>query len=395
MNRPGIEADTASSPFSALLVVIPTRNRSDFAMRALESVVAHADATVRVLLSDNSTDAGESQRLREHVATLDAGRVARIAPLQPLSMTEHWNWALDQALQRDCSHVAFLTDRMMFRRGSLDAVLGILRRFPNDVLSYTYDRIHDIRRPVSYVRLPRSGRLFRVSTQHLLDQAASMVFYSCLPRMLNCAVPRRSLQALRARHGRVFDSVSPDYCFCFRLLDAIESLLYLDSSAMLAYGHDRSNGTSVSRGVATRDSADFRANLGLDGFNAAAPIPAIVTVGNAVVHEYCAVKAASASGRLKPVAMDAYVRLLQTEIGRFESPEAISAATCLLTQLGHPAHKAGLLATMRRRVADAVLRALSRTFASTEAAVQVAAQQTARHWPMPGSRRRFGSKPID
>ena len=41
--------------YQNLLVVIPTRNRAQLAIGAIESVLSQAVANVRVLVSDNST----------------------------------------------------------------------------------------------------------------------------------------------------------------------------------------------------------------------------------------------------------------------------------------------------------------------------------------------------
>ena len=45
--------------YKSLLIVIPTRNRADLAITAINSVINQKNCTVEVLVSDNSTEEPE------------------------------------------------------------------------------------------------------------------------------------------------------------------------------------------------------------------------------------------------------------------------------------------------------------------------------------------------
>lgn len=318
-----------------ITIVIPTRNRSDLAIRSISSVLDESgDMPLRLIVSDNSTEPAHSRALADYVASRQDKRTSLIRPSRSLAMTQHWEWAVSHALEdMEASHVLFLTDRMAFRRKALRDLMGTVRDLPHDVISYTYDRLDDFSRPVRFKPLPRSGHVFRVPSSKLVADSSRMTFYSCLPRMLNCVAPRSHLMGLREKFGTVFESVSPDYCFCYRTLSFCESIVYVDKSLLVNFAQDKSNGGSISRGVPTRDSADFRDSLP-GRINEHSPLPAIITVGNAVVNEYCAIRGTGAGAMFPEVATDKYLDFLALEIAQFLDRDLRSAGWRELTANG-------------------------------------------------------------
>lgn len=354
-----------------LTVVVPTRNRSDLALRSIRSVLVRHPA-VRVLVSDNSTDEAHRRATADAVAGFADDSIRLVRPPRDMPMTEHWEWALQKALaDRETTHVLFLTDRMAFRRGAMAALLDAIAAFPTDVVSYTYDRIDDASRPVTYRPLPRSGALYRIRGEHLLALASKMVFYSCLPRMLNCAVPRGTLESLQTRFEVVFDSVAPDFCFCFRLLATRPSIIYLDRSLLVNYAQDRSNGASFSRGVPSRDSRDFIAAVG-SRLNAASPLAEPATVGNAIVNEYCAVRAQLGDEALPALDWKRYLDFLGEEVADFRDPDVQQRALHQLTRHGWTPADGRWTESLRNQFVKAAVWSQSHRFASLEEALDFA-----------------------
>src|SRR4051794_20348658 len=118
-----------------LTIVIPTRNRADLVQAAITSVLDQGCADVRVLVSDNSTSEAQQERVAAHVRERNC--VEYVAPPQPLAMTDHYQWAMDRALEDpETTHVAYLTDRMVFRRDGVAQLSAILRRHPGRVVTY-------------------------------------------------------------------------------------------------------------------------------------------------------------------------------------------------------------------------------------------------------------------
>jgi hypothetical protein len=378
-----------------LAIVIPTRNRAQMAVRSADSALASIGNRddVAVIISDNSTDPVESSILDAYMAASDP-RVVLIRPSSPLSMTAHWNFAIDHAMtSTDCTHVTFLTDRMLVREPGMHQVLDVLAAFPDDMLSFTYDRIEDVRLPVIYRPLPRSGELLRIESAQLLAMSARMVFPSCLPRMLNSIAPRQHLENIRLRFGNVFASSAPDFCFCYRTLDLRQSLLFLDRSVLINYGQGRSNGSSFARGVMTRDSDDFVQNLGAGGMNHAAPLPEFLTVGNAVVHEYCVGKRASRSGKFPELTDTAYRDMLAAEVRQYVDPQLTRESLAKLRQLGWADRWPVRLRRWKTLATTTALGLLARRFASVDDAVAYASVHEGPAWPwLPHPAKTFGSR---
>ena len=363
-----------------LAIVIPTRNRSDFARLAIGSVVSQlAGERVRVIVSDNSTDEGQSAELAELVAALGCDAVTLIRPSGSMAMTEHWEWAVSRAMELVCpTHLLILTDRMAFKRGALATVLGAVSRFPNEIVSYTYDRVDDNSSPVRYLELPRTGRLYRMPATELLALSARMQFFSFLPRMLNCVVPVPIINQLRNVHGTLFASVSPDYCFCYRALDSVTSIVYLDESVLVNYGQLRSNGASFGRGVNSADSVDFINAVGMTKINSMTPVPQILTVGNAVAHEYLSVAAGSKSGKFPALSREAYLRFLGLEHLRFADARQRDEGLRTLRSEGLRQDLNFHISAAKQAVEKILVRILSRRFSTMEAAVSFATQRGSR-----------------
>lgn len=378
-----------------LAVVIPTRNRGQMAAKSVESVLAcDADGDrIAVIVSDNSTDPRESEVLEKSLADADA-RVTLIRPSAPLPMTAHWNFAIDHAMGvGGCTHFMFLTDRMLVRAHRMRQILGIIARFPDEVLSFSYDRIDDVRQPAVYRPLPRSGDLLRVESGSLLGMSARMAFPSCLPRMLNSVSPRRHIDALNARFGSAFSSLSPDFCFCYRTLDARESILVFDCSVLVTYGLDRSNGNSFARGVMTRDSNDYVSNvpLGRDSFRS--PYPEFMTIGNGVLHEYLQVKLQSSSGKFPEIEIGGYRHMLATEVRRFEDKQLVKASLDKLRLRGWVDRGPSLASRWKTMMSNFLLGVLAQRFDSVQDAIAYAVLHEGPAWAwLPHPARKFGVK---
>jgi glycosyltransferase involved in cell wall biosynthesis len=345
----------ASAVFGRALVIIPTRNRAGLAIRAIQSVRDQAADAVDLLVSDNSTSTDEARELESYCRAQGDARLEYARPPAPLPMAAHWDWAIRRALTRhDISHFIYLTDRMLFRPGCLGELLGLASRHADAVVTYNHDRVVDFPGPVRLEQSPWTGRSFRIDSAWLLALSARSVFHACLPRMLNACVPRAVLHAVAARFGGVFDSIAPDFNFCYRCLHVVDSVLYYDRSLLLHYALDRSNGASIARGEVSRDCADFLANLGARGLNFAAPIPDFRTLCNTIIHEYCAVRHETGSARFPAVDHGRYLEQVAREVKQMASGATKREMRVLLAASGFVPPSAG------RRLAEAVRKILSR-----------------------------------
>lgn len=316
-----------------LVIVIPTRNRADIAQASLRSVLAAGVTGVRVIVSDNSSDAAEAEALRAACEALGGAQLAYMRPPQPLAMTAHWSWALEQALADPAvEHVGYLTDRMLFARGELEHVLAAVDAAPGLIVSYNHEHIDDLREPVRVVPIEWSGRLLAIESRALMLTAARGGRHGAMPRMLNTVVPRAVLEALRARFGSVFASIAPDFAFAFRALATVERIAFLDRPVLLEHSRRRSNGTSVSRGIASPDGADFLRLAG-DAMYAHAPAPQLHTISNAVFNEYGFVRAEAPEALPRLLRRD-YLARIAADVADIEDPALAERTLAQLRELG-------------------------------------------------------------
>jgi hypothetical protein len=249
--------------------------------------------------------------------------------------------------------------------------------YREELISYTYDRINDLQNPLVFSPLPRSGKLYRLTSEDLLARSARMSFSSCLPRMLNSIAPRSHLDKLIGRFGSVFSSIAPDYCFCYRSLAVAASILYLDKSVLLNYAQARSNGGGLSRGALSKDGEDFLKNLGSVGLCHLTPLPEVATVGNAVIHEYLYVQR-EVQGAFPMLAREPYLQYLQDEVLRMvDSPGKQNMLDVIFAQgLRHQGRP--LISSFLEKAALALL---SSRFPTQDAALSYALAKSPLVWP--------------
>ena len=333
------ELDVAPAPRGArpqdAVIVVPTRNRASLAEIAIASVLSERPAGVRVLVSDNSTDPGERDRLSAYCGACD-GPVTYVRPPEPLAMSPHWQWALERAYEQPATHYAYLTDRMLFKPGALAALLEVSAGHPDDVIAFNHDMVDDWASPVRAILHAWSGKLLRLRSADVLELCSQSVFGNHIPRMLNCLVPREALDRIAGRCSAVFGSIAPDFCFAFRFQATSESFLYSDRSLLVHHGLDRSNGAAYARGVESPDSADFGAELLEAGTrrHGAAPIPELRAVTNAIIHEYCTAAKELGGDRFPPVDRDRYLDAAAGELWALENPDVRRTTEATLRRAG-------------------------------------------------------------
>jgi hypothetical protein len=248
-------------------------------------------------------------------------------------MSAHWEWAVSQvAAIPAITHTTVLTDRMIFKRGAIQRLAGLIADSPGSIISYNQDMVDDYSTPVRLHCRAWSGTLVEITSARLLQLSAAMEQYTVLPRMLNCIVPVEHLQRIRAVFGNVFDSVAPDFCFAYRTLSQVDSIRHLDESLLLDGSIARSNGHSYARGQLSGDAADFVAKLDGGSLNGAAPVPGFETVCNTIISEYELIRHQTGLPRFVPVDMDAYFARIEVEISKIQETSVALKMRALLKE---------------------------------------------------------------
>jgi glycosyltransferase involved in cell wall biosynthesis len=295
---------------TATVVVIPTRNRAELAMTAIRSVLQQPVDNLHVIVSDNSTAEDSRSSLAAFCEQLSDPRLLYTAPPRTLAMSQHWDWAMSQALQLDdAEHFVYLTDRSLFKPGELLKITQFARRYPDKVISYDWVTIFDHQRPITVERQPQTGRLVEVSALRLLFLSSRSIFPRCLPRLMNSCVPRSVIERIQEQFGNIFASISPDYNFCYRCLELVDGIIYYDQAAYVQYDILRSNGAPLMIAVSTDGHKDLLATLELEGVRKcyATSVPYFETAINYMSHEYCLVEKETASHKFPKVRRTQYL----------------------------------------------------------------------------------------
>lgn len=316
----------------SIAIVIPTRNRPEQMRAALASCADARPVNMRVIVSDNSTDDTTRAAVRALCNTFNA---LYIRPESPCSMSDHWDWLLQQASTGAWgSHFTFLTDRMIFRKGALAELAGISERHPDDTIVYPIDAVRDDERPIRLHLHPWTGRVARIPSEQMIVALSRAQMPLSAPLLLNSLVPVTTLAGIRAVYPRVCDSIAPDYSFCLKFLDVEESYLFFDKPLLVQHALARSNGRSFTKGRATAERADFLKNLPPDQvFNGCAPIPEIPVALNTAVHEYEYRRANGTRKVFPPLDMDQYYAQLRQQVLQIEDP---AARTRFLSMIPRP-----------------------------------------------------------
>ena len=325
----------AGLPFGRVnsVVVIPTRNRADLAAESIASVLAEGDPRVTVLVSDNSTDPQQVERLRSWCSDTEGDRVIYLRPPEPLPMSPHWQWALERALETPATHVMYLTDRLMVRSCALRALLTVAEDRPGDVITFGDDTVIDYEEPVTVFQRPWTGRLLRVDSEQAL-RALSRGILIGTPTMMNSIVPRGVMEDIAATYGEVFASIAPDHCFGYRCLDRVQSFVHWDHVVIVQRALARSNGFAQIRGVVNAHHEDFLRQLGEMGINEHTPVPQLLTVTNAIYNEYEFVRRDPRSSKLAPLRRHFYLGANARDVARLEDPGLQARMRAVLAEHG-------------------------------------------------------------
>ena len=339
--------------FSKLLIVIPTRNRADLAVNAINSVINQKNCNFEILVSDNSTEEREISTLAAFCEKLETNRVKYIRPPHPMAMTEHWDWAMSRALDlSDFSHVTYLTDRTVFLENSLGELQKIVSLYPDKIVSYNFDSIDDSNQPLLLIQKKWTGKLFEINSLFILEIYAKMRGVQALPKMLNCIASRDFIRKSHQLYGYYFASVAPDYNFGFRCLEMNDSIFYYDKSLYVSYGMQKSNGLNVLRGTFQKESTDFMKNLNSTEVCFESPVKFIGIIPNIVMHEYYFAKNAAGSTKFPEMSKADYFMILAEQTFAYGNTEMKrEMLEKLRSELGLYLFKYRLSAKIMRRTA--------------------------------------------
>lgn len=279
-------------------IIIPTRNRSQFILDTVLSAASQDFEDFEVIVSDNSSD----DKTREVLAACRQGKEVRyIKPPTELSMPDHWEFA---TLQARGKYVLVLTDRSVLRQGALGTIYRLMANCGMEtvhVCSWSWALFDDEQETL----ISGAGDLGNATGSLVASPDVASMFvgpqkeypYS-LPRALNSCYSAEIAASIRARHGKLFLPINPDFTSAFLLLGYVDNLLYIDTPLFISRGLLQSNGGNAYK----TDGTAYMRSLNIADWYGHVPIKAAF-IESMIFEDFLMVKE-MAGGTLLKVEMD-------------------------------------------------------------------------------------------
>jgi hypothetical protein len=338
--------------------VLVTRDRTELAMSAIESILTQDGCALDLVVSDNSSTAEGARKLEEYCQSLGDSRVTYIRPPEPLPMPAHWDWALEQALVRsDATHFGAQYDRKLWKPGELRVFAAACAVHPAATVVAACDVAFQTASGVEAWTMSVTGRLYEIRSAAIVQLTSRGMVHQlgyAYPLLSNCMVPRATLERVRALFGTICDSATPDGAFTYRHSAVTERYLYLDRAAVIAHSYKLSNGFSYFRGDGSGAYADWLKLWGDRPWLDAAPIPGLDLGFNIMFHEYTAVQRVVGEERFPPIDREGYLRELSYGLRWIDDPVRQKEMRRILREHGWKEDERPLVRRLLSRLRQAI-----------------------------------------
>jgi glycosyltransferase involved in cell wall biosynthesis len=211
-------------------VVIPTRNRAHLLRYALQSALDQEFDDYEIIVSDNCSEDNTVQIVSE-AAKAD---IRYVRPDRPLSMPDHWNFALNQTRGK---YVTYLCDDDALAPTALQRVRDTIQDNNSKLVVvgtaiYYGDNWFNIENRNSLQTSKFSGVVRECCSRDTLLHIFECRNTFDAPRMLNSFCDRQSILQVRDIVGEVF-LLCPDYSFPSFMLTHIPEWTYIDTALRL------------------------------------------------------------------------------------------------------------------------------------------------------------------
>lgn len=211
-------------------IVMPTRNRAHLLRHALQSALDQTFDDYEIIVSDNCSQDDTVRAVKE----LATSRVRYVRPNRPLSMPDHWEFALDYAQGR---YITYLCDDDALYPEALERVANTISEYGSELLvlgSAIYYGDNWLNAEYrNCMEVPAyTGRTRECDSRDTLVQLSTCGDTYDAPRMQNSFCCQDVISRLRAEYRKIFFLV-PDYSFAAFVLTAVPKWIYIDEPLRL------------------------------------------------------------------------------------------------------------------------------------------------------------------
>jgi len=329
------------SKFNNLAVIIPTRNRSELAINAINSILEQIEDDIYIIISDNSTEDSHLKKLQDFCKDKSHANLVYIRPTESLPMTKHWDWAVKSILNNadlaNISHFLWIADRNVLVKGAVSQLKNMITKHPDDLIHCDTYCIYDFTTPVKiWVQKDFSRKIIPIKSKDVLHEVYNDVKLPKhgVPITLYSVIPRDVFENLKKKYENVFDSTGPDTCFAFRFLAQYEKYLFYDGPVLIIYNHSLSNCQAYTIGVTNKTASDFSSFFG-ESIYPDSPLPEIQISANVLINDYCFVAKETKSEKFKEININNYLHYLFEHIKSIQNEELKEYYLNILKEKGY------------------------------------------------------------
>lgn len=331
------------STYNDLAIIIPTRNRAEFAINAINSVLNQIENDVYIIVSDNSTDEKELEKLKNFCEINAHPNLVYFRSSKSLSMTDHWNWIMMEILNnenlKNITHFMWIADRNVLVKNAVSSLKDLIKKHPDDYIRCETYCIYDFSTPVKIwnpkdftekvISIKCEDNLFDIYNNVKLPEYG-------VPINLYSVTPRSVFKNLIKKYGNVFDSTGPDTCFAFRVLAHYDGYLFYDKPISIIYEHKISNCQASTSGIKNKTINDFKSFFNKNqSIVPDAPLPQIEIAANSLINDYCFVAKETKSEKFKEINMNNYLHYLFEHIKSIQNEELKEYYLNILKEKGY------------------------------------------------------------
>ncbi|MBF9031652.1 hypothetical protein HKCCE3408_14725 [Rhodobacterales bacterium HKCCE3408] len=247
------------------------------------SVLRHGD--YEIVVSDNSDDDTSSVNQKTAAETLENVPHRYVRPERVLGMSDHWKFAVSQAKG---NFIGITTDRMTLLPDSLSIIDAAIAERQSTCICFPALSLTPGVKNLNSLMPKTPIEIETVNSRDILEKFARGSLTKRCPRFLNSFTSSSLLFEIDQRFGGIFDGISPDYAFLFRLLETSPVFDHLEAPILIDHSPHVSNGVAWTRNVPNKASQDFGRRL-LEGHETLlrfGPIPYDVRLLPNVIREH-------------------------------------------------------------------------------------------------------------